>query len=96
MNSRVHENTAAVVEFIEQTLFLYGKSLESVSFLVADNTELNPAVARCLNVPFVGCMSHRLALAVQSYLRNTSLINLEQLHSLMVQLINEFIKGKAL
>lgn len=54
---------------IQDTLAFYGKSMESVAFLTADNTATNPLLARMLGVPFVGCFSHRMNLAVNLMLR---------------------------
>jgi predicted protein tyrosine phosphatase len=54
--------------FITDTLVnIYGKPSTCIQYLVADNTETMPATARKLNVPFIGCASHRLNLAVTKY-----------------------------
>ncbi len=47
---------------------IYGKEPSSIQYLVADNTATMPATARALNVPFIGCASHRLHLAVTNYI----------------------------
>lgn len=72
------------MEFIEDTLSIYEKSLECISFMVSDNTELNPCISRILSVPFIGCMSHRLALSVNSYLESADLECVDDIHKLMV------------
>ncbi|GMF46637.1 unnamed protein product [Phytophthora fragariaefolia] len=45
-------------------LAVFGKSQDQILFLVSDNCPLNKKLARLLNVPLVGCASHRLNLAV--------------------------------
>ena len=57
--------------FIVDTLRnVYGKDSSCIQFIVADNTETMPATARVLNVPFIGCASHRLHLAVTRYVND--------------------------
>jgi hypothetical protein len=69
------QKAPAVVQFIIDTVFVYEKDVACIGFLVSDNTEVNPCIARLLGVPFIGCMSHRLALAVGSYLESADAIN---------------------
>jgi hypothetical protein len=78
----------AVVDFIEDTLLVYGKGLCNIAFLISDNTALNPKVALDLGVPFIGCMSHRLNLAVNRYFDHSRNVEacLVQLHDLMSSL----------
>ncbi|ETM03566.1 hypothetical protein L917_00239 [Phytophthora nicotianae] len=40
----------------------------SLSFLIGDNCATNQAIATLLNVPLIGCASHRFNLAVNAYL----------------------------
>jgi ribosomal protein S30 len=54
--------------FIVDTVEAFDRTKESILFLVGENTNTNPATARKLGVPFIGCASHRFNLAVQSYL----------------------------
>ena len=56
-------------DFINYTLEQYGKSLENVVALIADNCETNKALSELCEVPMIGCYSHRLALAVRDYLK---------------------------
>ena len=68
--------------FIADTLSgIYGKEPGSIQYIVADNTETMPATARALNVPFIGCASHRLHLAVSKYVVDN--------HSALVSRVNE-------
>lgn len=55
------------VNLTKETLSRYDKSLESIAFLVADNANLNPKIARMIQCPFVGCYSHKLNLAISKY-----------------------------
>jgi hypothetical protein len=54
--------------FIADCLDLFGKNVSDVLFLVADNTNVNPATADILKCPFIGCASHRFNLAVKEYM----------------------------
>lgn len=56
------------VDTLHNILSKYNKDLANVNFLVADNTNLNPAIANLLRVPFIGCASHKLNLAVRKFL----------------------------
>jgi hypothetical protein len=53
------------VVFITNVLQDFGKTIDNVVCLSADNTNLNPCIARLLGIQFVGCFSHRMNLAVQ-------------------------------
>jgi hypothetical protein len=53
---------------IVDTLTLYGKDISNIACLIGDNCATNKAVANKLEVPFVGCASHRFNLAVNSFL----------------------------
>lgn len=52
-------------QFIEETLALFSKNISNLLYLVGDNPSVNSALARKLQVPFVGCASHRFNLEVQ-------------------------------
>ena len=64
-----NQNAQNHVTTIEKVLLSYGKSTSNVSFIVADNTNLNPCIARLMKVPFIGCYSHKLNLAVNKYIK---------------------------
>ena len=51
-------------------LELYGKSVENVLFIVGDNASVNMSLAEKMGVPFIGCASHRLNLAVNQILKS--------------------------
>jgi hypothetical protein len=66
---------------------------EDILFLVADNTNTNPATADLLDVPFIGCASHRFNLAVQKYLEQHQNV-ITNIHRIMVLLSNLKKAGK--
>jgi hypothetical protein len=71
--------------FIGDVLELFGKSLQNLSFIVADNAAVNRSLSDLLNVPFVGCASHRFNLAVNRYLETYEPV-IEKVHQLMTKL----------
>ena len=83
------ENQAA---FITDVLELFGRRRDDVLFLVADNTNVNPATARLLGCSFIGCASHRFNLAVKEYML-TYEEKLDDIQSLMKKLLNLKIAG---
>ena len=79
-------------QFIATTLQIYNKTTSSVIAFVADNKNLNGAIAKLMKVPMIGCASHRLNLAVNRYLSSYEPI-LSKIQNLMVNLSS--IKRKA-
>ena len=72
-------------DFIVDVVENLGKRKENILFLVGDNTNTNPATANLLDVPFIGCASHRFNLAVEKYLERHGAI-LQDIHELMKKL----------
>eukprot|EP00733_Pompholyxophrys_punicea_P000830 Pompholyxophrys_punicea_v1_NODE_313_length_2295_cov_18.692411.p1 type:complete len:169 gc:universal NODE_313_length_2295_cov_18.692411:1111-1617(+) len=73
-------------EFIESVLVdIYGKSLADVGYLVEDNVSTNKHLADLMGVPFIGCASHRLNLAVNLMLEPHE-PSLDAINSLMKKL----------
>jgi hypothetical protein len=70
---------------IVQMLEIYGKAEDNIIFLVGDNCQVNKTLADLMNIPLVGCASHRLNLAVQEYLNDSEDI-LQQINKLMRKL----------
>lgn len=66
-------------------LELFGKSLDNLSFIVADNASVNKSLSDLLNVPFIGCASHRFNLAVNQHLEQYESV-IEVVHKLMIKL----------
>ena len=78
-------NKHVVKYYFTQYTGLYGKSLSCVLDLVADNENLNKALARVLKVPMVGCASHRLNLAVNMFMNNYEDL-LDKIHATMLKM----------
>ncbi|KAG2908868.1 hypothetical protein PC129_g7306 [Phytophthora cactorum] len=56
--------------FIQRIIELFHQSEANLAFLIGDNCATNRAIATRLNVPLIGCASHRFNLAVNSFLDN--------------------------
>jgi hypothetical protein len=69
------------------------RTKEDILFLVADNTNTNPATADILRCPFIGCASHRFNLAVQKYLEQHQNV-ITNIHRIMALLSNLKKAGK--
>eukprot|EP00918_Siedleckia_nematoides_P024299 GHVU01052498.1.p1 GENE.GHVU01052498.1~~GHVU01052498.1.p1 ORF type:complete len:547 (+),score=58.57 GHVU01052498.1:299-1939(+) len=53
--------------FIESTLEVYERDVQSILFQVADHAPVMIALASMLDVPMIGCYSHRMNLAMNRY-----------------------------
>jgi hypothetical protein len=71
--------------FIGDVLENYGKSLTNLIYLVADNASVNTRLADLLDIPMIGCASHRFNLACKKYLESSEIV-LQKIQSLMVNL----------
>ena len=58
-----------VITWVFETL--YNKSMNCVTALIGDNCETNKAIAN-LNIPMIGCYSHKFNLAVKLATKNRS------------------------
>lgn len=67
--------------------------MSSVIALIGDNCNVNQSVSNKLNIPLIGCSSHRLQLPVNDVLREHKTI-LKQVHVLMVKLRTPLISAK--
>ncbi|KAI3642900.1 hypothetical protein MP228_005012 [Amoeboaphelidium protococcarum] len=65
-----NQNANNHVELLSLVLSSYNKSMLNVSYMVADNTNLNPAIADISHVNFIGCAAHRLNLALRQFIKN--------------------------
>jgi len=79
--------------FIIDVLGLYGKDLSNVVYLVGDNAPVNTCLSDLLEVPFIGCASHRFNLACKQYLEEYE-ETLSKISRLMVTLRNVKQAGK--
>ena len=81
-------------ELLEDVLATYGKNASDVVCLIGDNCACNLSTALKLNLPIVGCLSHRLNLAVNEKIVDSSWKdNNEAVHSLMVKLSTLKMRG---
>jgi hypothetical protein len=71
--------------FIADVLELFGRSLDNLIYLVADNASVNTCLADLLGIPMLGCASHRFNLACKNYLEKFEYV-LQKIHSLMANL----------
>ena len=71
--------------FIGDVLDLFGKSLSNLSFMVADNCSTNKSIASMLDIPMIGCASHRFNLACTLFLEEYE-VQLNSINDLMVEL----------
>jgi hypothetical protein len=53
---------------INRILTLYGKNESNVICLVGDNCTVNQSIARTMDVPLIGCASHKFNLAVRKWM----------------------------
>jgi len=79
--------------FIIDVLELYGKGLPNLVYLVGDNAPVNTCLSDLLQVPFIGCASHRFNLACKKYLEEYE-EPLSKISRLMVTLRNVKQAGK--
>ena len=71
LNERGNQNASNHIDYIKNLLSEYDRNTSCLDFIVGDNTNLNPKIARNLGpgtgVPFIGCYSHKFNLAVSQY-----------------------------
>ena len=61
---------ADLSQHMTTTLNSYGKGCGNVLCIVGDNCNVNRSMARTLQVPLIGCASHKLNLAVKLWIQN--------------------------
>ncbi|KAJ0391995.1 hypothetical protein P43SY_010487 [Pythium insidiosum] len=71
--------------YIETILRLYNKTPDMVRFLDGDNCSTNQCLATKMDVPLIGCASHRFNLAVSRFLEDYSDL-ISQVQNLMISL----------
>ncbi|KAE8903569.1 hypothetical protein PF010_g6492 [Phytophthora fragariae] len=67
-NDVADHSSASHVKFLEGILPFFGRDISDVVYLVGDNCAVNSKLADLLDIPLVGCASHRLNLAVQVFM----------------------------
>ncbi|POM77766.1 Hypothetical protein PHPALM_4795, partial [Phytophthora palmivora] len=78
------------VKFLDTILSYYGRSKANIAYIVGDNCAVNGAVADKLQVPMVGCASHRLNLAVNLLLAGDDDL-LNKVQKLMCKIKNSLL-----
>jgi hypothetical protein len=56
------------IDHLSKVLGSYGKSTGDIICLVGDNCQVNQSMARTLNIPLLGCASHKFNLAVRRWI----------------------------
>lgn len=80
-------NSEAHCKFFEETLAMYQKSTNQVSFFSGDNCSVNRKIANIYNIPLVGCYSHRLNLAAKRHIKLSNMEDLlTRVNRIMVEL----------
>ena len=76
------------IEFMAETLHLYGKSLSNIVALVGDNCSTNCKISNDTGIPLIGCASHRFNLAVNHWIDTNAPYGdaLSTVHELMTKL----------
>eukprot|EP00918_Siedleckia_nematoides_P040195 GHVU01087242.1.p1 GENE.GHVU01087242.1~~GHVU01087242.1.p1 ORF type:complete len:275 (-),score=45.80 GHVU01087242.1:752-1576(-) len=77
------------IEFLSESLKVYGKAVDDVVALVGDNCNVNKAISHQTGVALIGCGSHKFNLSVTEWLeekKERSEAVVEVVHSVMVQL----------
>lgn len=82
LNAKSHK------DFICATLSWYKIARDKCVCLIGDNCSVNKLVASLMNVPLLGCRSHRLNLAVEAYMHNNLKEQVEVVSKLMSKLSN--------
>jgi len=80
-----HLDTVKHVSYLTGVLEIFGKSWANVSCLIGDNCNTNKAIANYVELPFVGCASHRLDLAVVDFMNRDDSV-LKKIDSIMSKL----------
>ena len=83
------------IKYFDYVLSLYSKSLNNACALVGDDAPDNRAIAIRSNIPFVGCASHRLNLAVRDILQHHSEV-ISKVHPIMLKLRTLLLRAKLL
>ena len=93
LNDESRLNSEEHIEFLAFVLNLFGKSWDIVVALIGDNVSINQSISNKLQIPLVGCASHRLNLAVRDVMSNDErLINKD--NNLMLKLQNLVLSAK--
>lgn len=85
---QTNQNAANHAALIRQVMEECGRTERSILYVVADNTNLNPATARILRTPCIGCASHRLNCAVRYLLDHNYVGELGKVNNMMRHILD--------
>lgn len=80
-------------EFLSYILDMYGKTWSNVVCLIGDNASTNKALSNKAKIPFIGCGSHRMNLAMKIVLQSFEPI-LAKINCIMVKLRGLILAAK--
>ena len=72
---------------LEFTLQVFKKQMEDILFFVCDNDSVNKSIAKKLELPMIGCNSHRLNLALKKLMEPHEGL-LQKVQNLMKKLLS--------
>ncbi len=87
------QSTKSHVEFLQFVLGVYGKSLDNVIALIADNCSTKRSISECCSKPIWGCSSHRYNLAGMDFI-DTHKVVIEKVSVLMSRLCYSMAAAK--
>ena len=86
LGDETSQNAAAHVEHLTEILAEYSVDKTNVAFMVLDNCAVNCKIASDMDIPMIGCASHRLNLAVQKHVFERVSDTITKVHELMKKL----------
>eukprot|EP00644_Phytophthora_capsici_P007261 jgi/Phyca11/112478/e_gw1.22.353.1 len=91
VDDEVDDHTArSHVKFMDTILSYFGRSKANIAYIVGDNCSVNGVIADQLQVPVVGCASHRLNLAVNLLLSGDEKL-ITKIQKLMYKIKNSLV-----
>ena len=85
LNNEVDHTAQNQGNFLEDVIAIYGKSRESLAFIVSDNERTNKKISDTFGLNKIGFFGHRLNLAVEMFLGEYTVI-IQKVHNLMKKL----------
>jgi hypothetical protein len=69
LKEKTSQSASAHIDHLTSLLKIYNKDIAcSISYLIADNCNVNRKISNDLKIPLIGCKSHQLNLAIKRYL----------------------------
>jgi hypothetical protein len=93
MLSEICFTAEAHSEYLENCLSFYGKTVNDVIFLVADNAHVNKKLAAMRNWNFIGCFAHSLNLAIKEIIESDEALKdiIKKVSQIMTKVANSLI-----